>query len=555
MSDMNLVNDSAMAAMQESQKLANASPAMKKGVAQVVVASARAKEQDVKAKEDAAKGKAGEKCTFTLVTSIQAAAAIAFVAIAASPDADISLGTLRVLLLLSCLFLHRIYTINFLKAHKLPPGPVGLPLLGSTLALGWDLRNFYRDTMMKYDDIASYRIGSDNLIVINDIPLAKQIYMGSNAIGYHIARYIHLKNKEMQRVHSIFHQGDEWMEVKKPVARIVKTLADSKLLENQLREAYLTQGVKYIDNQQDKTARFNIRPFCKVALFRLATLAFLNKEVDVEHEFFHLFSGPGHEYIMGLMPGHMFGFFFKDSWLSQQFMQWFMLRHHDTVYKGVDDFVTPDALEFLKKKYDPEDKYTRQELCTIVLGIFSGVIDTTAIMLEWCLLILANHADIQEELRNELAGKELDEIIFNDPTQHRCRAFVFEVFRVYPIGLASLYRTLTNETHVTTSSGNEYVLPKGQAVHINIDGIHRYSKSGKDSFDHRQWLDDDGKFQPRYLMASEMAVFSFGARECPGKAIALRELQFMISLVLTDYVISDSNNKDQSWIYRTMLKP
>ena len=94
-------------------------------------------------------------------------------------------------------------------------------------------------------------------------------------------------------------------------------------------------------------------------------------------------------------------------------------------------------------------------------------------------------------------------------------------------------------------TGEYYELPKQCHFAINIIGIHRNAKfwvKPNEYYEHidmmkphlRFWIDDNMRFKPH----KSLFVFSFGKRECVGKAVAIKNLFVILSALMMRYKFS-----------------
>lgn len=81
-----------------------------------------------------------------------------------------------VLLVVRCLQLLR-------EATSLPPGPWGLPILGSLPFLKGDLHLHYRDLTKKYGSLISTRLGSQLIVVLSDYKMIRDLFRKEELTG------------------------------------------------------------------------------------------------------------------------------------------------------------------------------------------------------------------------------------------------------------------------------------------------------------------------------------------------------------------------------------
>lgn len=74
--------------------------------------------------------------------------------------------------------------IQLLKeASSLPPGPWGLPVLGSLPFLKGDLHLHFRDLTQKYGSLISTRLGSQLIVVLSDYKMIRDTFRKEEFTG------------------------------------------------------------------------------------------------------------------------------------------------------------------------------------------------------------------------------------------------------------------------------------------------------------------------------------------------------------------------------------
>lgn len=66
----------------------------------------------------------------------------------------------------------------YLKNRNLPPGPTGIPILGSALTVGdGNILKLFRDWRRKYGEVFSVKMGNNLLIVVNGYDNIKEVFL------------------------------------------------------------------------------------------------------------------------------------------------------------------------------------------------------------------------------------------------------------------------------------------------------------------------------------------------------------------------------------------
>lgn len=202
-----------------------------------------------------------------------------------------------------------------------------------------------------------------------------------------------------------------------------------------------------------------------------------------------------------------------------------------------DGFTTKKRLAMLdllisaqKNGENIDDEGIREEVDTFM---FEGH-DTTAMCLSFTSLLLANHANIQEKIVEELRG------IFGNsdraPTyqdlqnMHYLEMVIKESLRMYPS--VPLIARITDEP-IHTHTG--YVIPSWVFVHVYIYDLHHNPELYPDpeKFDPDRFSPENT--QKRHPFA--YIPFSAGPRNCIGQKFAILEIKTVISSILRRFIL------------------
>ena len=167
------------------------------------------------------------------------------------------------------------------------------------------------------------------------------------------------------------------------------------------------------------------------------------------------------------------------------------------------------------------------DLALVLRDFVTGGSEMTTTSLQWTLLLLANHPQVQDKLYaalTETVGSEReykldDKIPYLD-------AVVWEVQRY-----ASIIPTAV--PHAVSTSGDGtlagYTIPKGSLVIPNLYGVHHSVATWGDPHNFRpeRFLDASGAF----VKHAHVMPFSLGKRSCLGELLARQELYIFTALL------------------------
>ncbi|KAL7303068.1 hypothetical protein TKK_0004284 [Trichogramma kaykai] len=174
-----------------------------------------------------------------------------------------------------------------------------------------------------------------------------------------------------------------------------------------------------------------------------------------------------------------------------------------------------------------DEEGIREEVDTFM---FAGH-DTTAMGMTFALLLIAEHKDVQERIRQEVTevlqehdGKMSITVLQQLHYLERC---IKESLRIYP-SAPFVSRRLIEDVKL-----EKYTIPKGISLEVRIIDIHRDPKHWEDplKFDPDRFLPE--RSQGRHNFA--YIPFSAGPRNCIGQKFAMLEMKSFISLIVKDF--------------------
>ena len=183
--------------------------------------------------------------------------------------------------------------------------------------------------------------------------------------------------------------------------------------------------------------------------------------------------------------------------------------------------------------------------------LFAGR-DTGSSALQWAMLYLAEHPDIQEKCRAEVQ-EVMQECGGIDGFEHEhigqlqyVRQFVQETLRCACV-VSHLRRTMTKDTVV-----NDVKIPAGTRIEMNILGIHNNDQV---------WNDPETFNPDRFAPGKERHPYSFipfsvGPRNCIGKHFVQDELKVVIAMILMRFtLLPDASAEKPYWRQKAVALP
>nr|AEM43006.1 cytochrome P450 [Siraitia grosvenorii] len=204
-------------------------------------------------------------------------------------------------------------------------------------------------------------------------------------------------------------------------------------------------------------------------------------------------------------------------------------------------------LEIVDDKNDEKRKrkLEEDELITLCSEFIDAVTDTTTVSLQWIMANLVKYPDIQEKLFSEIKGvmgdKQKKEIEEEDLARMTyLKAVVLEGLRRHPPGHLLLPHKVTEDSVLEGG----YMVPKGTSVNFMVADM---------GWDPKVWADPMAFKPERFLMDSsdgggveleiditgsreiKMMPFGAGRRFCPGFALGLLHLEYYVGNLVWNF--------------------
>ncbi|XP_039196424.1 cytochrome P450 2J5-like [Crotalus tigris] len=192
------------------------------------------------------------------------------------------------------------------------------------------------------------------------------------------------------------------------------------------------------------------------------------------------------------------------------------------------DFIDYYLLRMEKSRNDPDSTYDEENLAQCIFDFFSAGTDTTFATLQWALLLLTNHPDIQEKIQKEiedvfgLSGS----ISYQDKKKlPYTNAVIHEMQRVKYVLLYGIARQSTKDVKM-----GGYHMPKGTIIIPDLRSVLLDPEQWEtpEKFNPNHFLDKDGKFIER----EEFLPFGIGVRACVGQQLARIEIFIFLTSLL-----------------------
>ncbi|XP_048359010.1 cytochrome P450 2K6-like isoform X1 [Sphaerodactylus townsendi] len=429
------------------------------------------------------------------------------------------------------------------NSHKLPPGPMALPLIGSLHLL--DLERPYR-TMLKfskqYGPVYRIKLGQQKLVVLAGYEMMKEALV--NQGDAFVDRPFIQLFEDFQHGHGIvFSNGESWKVMRRFA---ITTLRDygmgRKGIEDRIAEEcnFLLQKFESFDGKPFETTTIMNSAVANIVVSILLGKRFeygdptYTKLVNMITENTRLAGTPSIQlYNMFPSLGFLVGGV-KTVLANQKEMYAFI---QDTFIEHLKELDENDQRSFIdaflikqqeeKTKNQSNGFFHNENLKAVVSDLFGAGTETTSTTLRWGLLLMMKYPEIQKKVQEEITkviGSAQPRI------EHRGKlpytdAVVHEIQRFANI----LPMSVPHATIADVTLGG-YFIPKGSHILPLLFSV-LYDESQWEKpfkFYPEHFLDSEGKFVKR----DAFLPFSAGRRMCAGETLAKMELFLFFASLL-----------------------
>ncbi|XP_049992354.1 cytochrome P450 2J4 [Alexandromys fortis] len=469
---------------------------------------------------------------------------------------------LRTLLLAAVTFL---FLADYLKNRhpkNYPPGPRGLPFVGSIFQLDFEKPHLsIQPFVKKYGNIFSLNLGDVNSVMITGLPLIKEVFthMEENILKRPITR-------TRERISSnnglVFSSGQTWKEQRRFALMTLRNFGlGKKSLEQRMQEEaqYLVEAIKE-EKGQPFNPHFSINNavsniICSVTFGERfeyhdsqfqEMLRLLDEstclEASMTCQLYNIFP-----WIMKYLPGSHQTLFrnweklksFVSSIIDNHRRDW----NPDEPRDFIDAFLTE-----MTKYPEKTTSFNEENLITSTLDLFFAGTETTSTTLRWALLFMTLYPDVQEKVQAEIdrvIGQKRQASLADRESMPYTNAVVHEVQRMGNILPVNVPREVSKDTSL-----NGFHLPKGTMLLTNLTALHSDPKewATPETFNPEHFL-ENGQFKKK----ESFLPFSMGKRACLGEQLARSELFIFFTALLQNFTFKPPVNEKLSLKFRMGL--
>ncbi|XP_055957316.1 cytochrome P450 2J6-like [Patella vulgata] len=447
----------------------------------------------------------------------------------------------------------------------IPPGPSAWPVVGNVFDMGGKYKGkrhkYFDDMRKKYGSIYRFYFGNQLYVVLNDADSIEEAFVKhkSEFSNRPVDAFWIVRESNKSGTGIIWSNDDEW-KVKRELA--LQILGESNL-EDMVRAE--TKVVLDVLSQSDG------KPLASQGLFLNATVNIISRILlgsrfdDNDPDFLRIidvvstsFTNEGTFSMLNVFPKLRFLPFIASklrvlfdkvgkvrNYLSGQISEHKKQYTKDKLNDLIDVYLS-------KNGHDDGMKLVSEgDLVKLILELFPAASVTTMISLNWALLYMILHPEIQKKCQDEIGSVVGTNRMVHWSDRSKLpytQATLLEIQRVASVTATSIPHTPTKDVVL---SG--FLIPKDCVVLANLYSCH---------FDEQIW-DEPLVFKPeRFLNDARNPTkppafmpFSTGPRRCPGESLVVLELFVFFTNILQKFSLTGSGELSTDGNYAIFLSP
>ncbi|WJZ82342.1 hypothetical protein VitviT2T_002109 [Vitis vinifera] len=433
-------------------------------------------------------------------------------------------------------------------AHKLPPGPVPLPIIGSLLNLGNRPHESLANLAKTYGPIMTLKLGYVTTIVISSAPMAKEVLQKQDL------SFCNRSIPDAIRAAKHNQLSMAWLPVS-TTWRALRRTCNSHLFTPQKLDSNT-----HLRHQKVQELLANVEQSCqaggpvdigqeafRTSLNLLSNTIFSVDLVDPISETAQEFK----ELVRGVMEEagkpNLVDYFpvlrrIDPQSIRRRLTIYFgrmieifdrMIKQRLQLRKNQGSIASSDVLDVLLNiSEDNSSEIERSHMEHLLLDLFAAGTDTTSSTLEWAMAELLHNPETLLKARMELLqtiGQDKQVKESDISRLPYLQAVVKETFRLHPAVPFLLPRRVEGDADI-----DGFAVPKNAQVLVNAWAIGR---------DPNTW-ENPNSFVPERFLGLDMDVkgqnfelipFGAGRRICPGLPLAIRMVHLMLASLIHSY--------------------
>ncbi|XP_045824085.1 cytochrome P450 71AU50-like [Trifolium pratense] len=439
---------------------------------------------------------------------------------------------------LVCIWLWR----TMKKPKRLPPGPIGLPILGSLLKLGQNPHRDLHKLSQKYGPIMHLRLGLVQTIVVSS-PQAAELFLKTHDLVFAsrppFEASKHISWDQIWNI-ALGEYGSYWRKMRKMCT--LELLSHAKINSFRImREQELDLLIKFLREESKDGKEVDLSSkISTLSAYMSCRMIFGKKYMDndldekgfevVVKETMYLIGTPNiGDFIPYLRPFDLQGLTRRMKAVGKIFDDFFEKIIDEHIQSGNKDKKNMDFADVMLGLVGIEESEYRIERTTIksiMLDMLVGSMDTSATAIEWTISELLKNPRVMKKAQNELEivvgmKRKVEESDLNK--LEYLDMVIKESLRFHPVAPLLIPHQSLEDCMV-----EDFFIPKKSRVIVNAWSIMR---------DPNAWTDPE-KFWPERFEGSNIDVrghdfqflpFGSGRRGCPGMQLGLTVIRLVVA--------------------------
>jgi len=437
------------------------------------------------------------------------------------------------------------------KLNNFPAGPRNLPILGSLLSVGFDLKSAFMRWRQQYGAIVGFKLGNQTSVVISDFDMLTEAFKDDRFCGrpsnlQEVFSAFFTKDKnEKSSGGIVFSHGDHWREQRRFAMRTLKEFGVGKsFLQNVIND----EVAKLVEELKEESGEsINLKFRTNLAVVNTLWQVLNGEKTDMnDPEMAKVFRSTAEFIVENSLAGpvmimpwlrHLpfFNTKFEEARRSPQEMRKLTSKSIKSHMDSFDEDHQRDFIDcYIKKMKETSDEkssfykgHGEGNIQRTVIDLFGAGSETTSSVLTFAFNYLTRFPHMQKTIQAEIdtvLGSRIP-LLEDRANMPYTDAFIHEVLRHACI----IYTT----PHATTEEVqfHGYTLPAGTSVYANVAWIMNDPEywDKPEEFNPDRFIDEStGEFRKN----ERCIPFLVGKRYCLGQQLAQHELFLFLTGLL-----------------------
>ena len=433
--------------------------------------------------------------------------------------------------------------------QRLPPGPVGIPILGYLPFLNvFNLGQSFSDLGKKFGDIFSLRVGTELAIVLNSYDAIKKAFSNAKLIDRPDTFMFRFFSQGENGIASA--SGEKWRVQRKFTHTQLKKFGFGRpqmesFMQEEIRDLVSTLKEKSNGGKTPVEIGFDINVSVVNIIWSIISgekkshddprirefLIAINKGVELASTSGILLFMP---FLAKILPERVFGIDQMRKWMkaSYDYLQEVVDDHKkNKPSEDPRDFIEAFLAEMAKDNVHPS--FNEFQLLVLCSELFGAGGEPTSVTLKWAIRYLAMNPEImrkaQEEIDSVLGDVDRPVEFADRHSLPYVQALIMDLIRIADIHPIGVVHSPSEDVEL-----EGFVFPKGSFVFPNFHHVHHdptYWEKPNELYP-EHWLDTNGNFIPK---REGFIAFGVGKRKCPGQEVATMELFTFLTNLLRNF--------------------